>query len=139
MMDVGISCWDAKYYYRCPEPINLIPGYKTIAGTPNFPSYTSAHSVFSAAGAAILTYIFPDEGSIFSDWALEAAESRVCGGIHWRFDAEVGTTQGKDVANYTLNVAKVDGADLSLLYLLCGFSYIVAWKIMHIFARKWKR
>lgn len=111
MMDSGISCWDAKYYYHYPRPINLIPGYKTIAGTPNFPSYTSGHSVFSASGAEVLTYLFPEEGSLFRDWALEAAISRVYGGIHWRFDAEVGTEQGIAVANYTLNVARQDGAD----------------------------
>ncbi|MBI1225839.1 MAG: phosphatase PAP2 family protein [Bacteroidetes bacterium] len=111
MMDGGISCWDAKYYYHYPRPINLIPNYKTIAGTPNFPSYTSGHSVFSAAGAEIMTYIFPEEGSLFRDWAKEAAISRVYGGIHWKFDAEVGTQQGIDVANYTLDVARADGAD----------------------------
>ncbi len=111
MMDGGISCWDAKYYYHYPRPINLIPGFKTIAGTPNFPSYTSGHSVFSAAGAEVLTYLFPEEGSLFRDWALEAAASRVYGGIHWSFDAEVGTEQGIEVAQYTINLAKADGAD----------------------------
>ncbi len=111
MMDGGISCWDAKYYYHYPRPINLIQGYKTIAGTPNFPSYTSGHSVFSAAGAEVLSYVFPDEGAVFRNWALEAAVSRVYGGIHWRFDAEVGTAQGIQVAEYTLEVAKNDGAE----------------------------
>ena len=65
MMDGGISCWDAKYYYHYPRPINLIPGFKTIAGTPNFPSYTSGHSVFSASGAEVMSYMFPEEGSLF--------------------------------------------------------------------------
>ncbi len=111
MMDGGISCWDAKYYYHYPRPINLIPDFKTIAGTPNFPSYTSGHSVFSASGAEVMTYIFPQEGSLFRDWAVEAAISRVYGGIHWTFDAFVGTDQGIQVANYTINIAKADGAD----------------------------
>lgn len=111
MMDGAISCWDAKYYYHYPRPINLIPGFKTIAGTPNFPSYTSGHSVFSAAAAEVLTYVFPSEGSLFRDWAVEAAASRVYGGIHWSFDATVGTEQGIKVAQYTIDVAKADGAD----------------------------
>ena len=111
MMDGGISCWDTKYYYHYPRPINLIPGFKTIAGTPNFPAYTSGHSVFSAAGAEVLAHIFPAEGSTFRAWAVEAAESRLYGGIHWRFDAEVGTAQGIQVANYTIDVAKNDGAE----------------------------
>lgn len=111
MMDGGISCWDAKYYYHYPRPIQVIEGFKTIAGTPNFPAYTSGHSVFSAAGAEVLAYIFPDEAAQVRAWAEEAAISRVYGGIHWTFDATVGTNQGKVVAGYTLNTARADGAD----------------------------
>lgn len=111
IMDAGISCWDAKYYYHYPRPIQAIPGFKTILGTPNFPSYTSGHSTFSAAAASVLGYIYPAEAGRCEGWAREAAESRIYGGIHYRFDAEVGITQGKNVAEYTLNVAKADGAD----------------------------
>ncbi len=111
MMDGGISCWDAKYYYHYPRPIQTIEGFKTIAGTPNFPAYTSGHSVFSAAGAEVLAYIFPQEATLVRGWAEEAAISRVYGGIHWTFDATVGTAQGKDVAQYTINTARNDGAD----------------------------
>lgn len=111
MMDAGISCWDAKYYYHYPRPIQLIKNFKTIAGTPNFPSYTSGHSVFSAAGAEVLAYHFPAEADLVRGWALEAAVSRVYGGIHWTFDAEVGTAQGKLVASYTVERAASDGAD----------------------------
>tara|TARA_R110000796_G_scaffold37722_4_gene95396 strand:- start:307226 stop:308767 length:1542 start_codon:yes stop_codon:yes gene_type:complete len=111
IMDAGISCWDAKYYYHYPRPIQKIPGFKTIAGTPNFPSYTSGHSVFSAAAAEVLAYIFPEKASLVRGWAEEAAISRVYGGIHWTFDAEIGTDQGRKVAQYTIDVAKLDGAD----------------------------
>ncbi len=111
MMDGGISCWDTKYYYHYPRPIQLIDGFKTIAGTPNFPSYLSGHSVFSAAGAEVLAYIFPSEASTVRGWAEEAAISRVYGGIHWTFDAILGTEQGKLVAQYTVSKARMDGAD----------------------------
>jgi hypothetical protein len=111
MMDAGIACWDAKYYYHYPRPIQQIPGFKTLAGTPNFPSYTSGHSVFSAAAAEVLAYVFPNEATKVRDWAKEAAISRVYGGIHYRFDAEVGTASGITVAGYSLNKAKGDGAD----------------------------
>lgn len=111
MMDAGIACWDAKYYYHYPRPIQVIPGFKTIAGTPNFPSYTSGHSMFSAAAAEVLAYVFPSEATKVRNWAKEAAISRVYGGIHWTFDAEVGTTAGIEVAEYTLDVARNDGAD----------------------------
>lgn len=111
MMDAGIACWDAKYYYHYPRPIQVIPGFKTIAGTPNFPSYTSGHSMFSAAAAEVLAYVFPAEATNVRNWAKEAAISRVYGGIHWTFDAEVGTTAGIAVAEYSVNIAKNDGAD----------------------------
>jgi hypothetical protein len=111
MMDAGIACWDAKYYYHYPRPIQLIPGFKTIAGTPNFPSYTSGHSMFSAAAAEVLSYVFPNEASKVRAWAIEAAESRMYGGIHWKFDAVVGTKAGIEVAEYTLEKAQNDGAD----------------------------
>jgi PAP2 superfamily len=111
IMDGGISCWDAKYYYHYPRPIQTISGFKTIAGTPNFPSYTSGHSVFSAAAAEVLAYIFPNDAQTFRAWAVEAAESRIYGGIHYRFDADVGTEQGIDVASYTIAIAQQDGAD----------------------------
>ncbi len=111
IMDGGISCWDTKYYYHYPRPIQTIPGFKTILGTPNFPSYTSGHSVFSSAAAEVLAYIFPAEAQICRAWAEEAALSRVYGGIHYRFDAEVGIEQGENIAQYTIDVAKSDGAD----------------------------
>lgn len=111
MMDAGISCWDAKYYYHYPRPIQNIPDFQTIVGTPNFPSYTSGHSVFSAAGSEVLAYLFPDDAAQFRQWAQDAARSRVVGGIHWTFDATVGTDQGIAVAAYTLDVARADGTN----------------------------
>ncbi|MDX2286207.1 MAG: phosphatase PAP2 family protein [Bacteroidia bacterium] len=111
MMDAGISCWDAKYYYHYPRPSQAIPGFKTILGIPNFPSYTSGHSTFSAAAAAVLSHIFPQDAAAFEAWAEEAAMSRIYAGIHFRFDAEVGNDQGKQVAAYTIAKARLDGAE----------------------------
>lgn len=111
LMDGGIACWDAKYYYHYPRPIQNIPGFLTILGTPNFPSYPSGHSTFSAAAAEVLAYIFPAKADIVRAWAAEAAESRVYAGIHWRFDATSGADQGKSVGLYTVDKAILDGAD----------------------------
>jgi hypothetical protein len=111
VMDAGISCWDAKYFYHYPRPIQTIPGFRTILGTPNFPSYTSGHSTFSSAASEILSYIYPNEAAQCEAWAIEAGESRIYGGIHYRFDAEAGIEQGKKVAAYTLVKAENDGAD----------------------------
>jgi membrane-associated phospholipid phosphatase len=109
IMDAGVACWDTKYYYHYPRPVETISGFKTILGTPNFPAYTSGHSTFSAAGAEVLAYFFPTDATQFREWAEEAALSRLYGGIHYRFDAEVGIDQGKKVATYAVNRAKTDG------------------------------
>ncbi|MFN3802067.1 phosphatase PAP2 family protein [Belliella pelovolcani] len=111
IMDAGVACWDTKYYYHYPRPVETIPGFKTILGTPNFPAYTSGHSTFSASAAEVLSYFFPEDAAKFKNWALEAAMSRVYGGIHYRFDAEIGTEQGENVGKYAVNRAKSDGAN----------------------------
>lgn len=111
IVDAGISCWDAKYFYHYPRPIQTIPGFKTILGTPNFPAYTSGHSTFSAAAAEVLSYFFPSDAPQFKKWAEEAAMSRVYGGIHYRFDAEVGLVQGKAAGAYSVAKAKLDQID----------------------------
>ena len=111
IMDAGISCWDAKYYYHYPRPTQAIPGFKAILGVPNFPSYTSGHSSFSAAGATVLAHFFPADKAKFDGWAQEAADSRVYAGIHFRFDSEVGNSQGTACGNYSVDVAKTDGGE----------------------------
>ena len=111
VMDAGVSCWDAKYYYHYPRPSQAIPGFKTILGIPNFPSYTSGHSTFSSAAATVLGYIFPAEKARCDAWADEAAQSRVYAGIHFSFDAEIGKTQGQAVGDYAVARAKQDGGE----------------------------
>ena len=59
MHDAAVGCWDAKYVYFNPRPSQMDPELKTIIGLPNFPSYTSGHSTFSAAAAEVLSYLFP--------------------------------------------------------------------------------
>ena len=53
--DAAVGCWDAKFTYFNPRPSQLDPSIQTVIGLPNFPSYTSGHSTFSAAAAAIET------------------------------------------------------------------------------------
>jgi hypothetical protein len=109
--DAGISCWETKFYYFNPRPSQLDPTIKTGTGIPNFPAYTSGHSNFSAAAAAVLSYLFPQHSQYVTEQAQEASLSRLYGGIHYRKDCEVGLDQGKRVASYTINFAKADGAD----------------------------
>jgi len=80
-------------------------------GLPNFPSYTSGHSTFSAAAAEVLSYVFPSGASEFDRQKNEASMSRVYSGIHYRSDIEVGAVHGKRIGGYTVSFARTDGAD----------------------------
>jgi len=109
-MDAAIVCWDTKYFYFNPRPTQVNPQIKTLTGIPNFPSYSSGHSNFSAAAATILTYLLPDRGTKFTDLANQAAMSRLYGAIHTRQDVEVGLTTGAAVGQYAVLRAQNDGA-----------------------------
>lgn len=88
--------------------------------TPNHPEYPSGHSATGAAGATVLAAWFGDKSSFavtsetlvgaaytrsftsFSDAAQENADSRVYGGIHYRFSNDAGLGLGEKVADYVL-------------------------------------
>jgi hypothetical protein len=110
MHDAGVACWEAKFHYFNPRPSQLDPSIKTEIGLPNFPSYTSGHSTFSAAGAAILSYLFPSGAASFAAMRDEAGISRLYGGIHYPSDIEAGKQHGGRVAAYTLTFAQSDGS-----------------------------
>jgi len=109
--DAAVGCWEAKYYYFNPRPSQLDPSIKVQTGLPNFPSYVSGHSDFSAAGADVLSYLFPSGASYFAVQQQEAAMSRLYAGIHYRSDIQVGMDHGKRIGEYTVRFAKTDGAN----------------------------
>ena len=98
MMDAGIAVWDAKYVYWLIRPSQADRAITTPVGLPNFPSYVSGHSGFSGAAADVLGYFFPAERASLTAQAEEAAMSRLYGGIHYRFDSEVGLRMGRAIA-----------------------------------------
>jgi PAP2 superfamily len=112
VQDAGVACWDVKYFYLLPRPTEIDKNVTTSTGIPNFPAYTSGHSTFSAAAATVLTYIFPTEVASLSAYAKEASESRIYGGIHYRFDCEVGLEHGKKVGEFAVQRGKADGSGL---------------------------
>lgn len=111
MHDAAVGCWDAKYAYYNPRPSQIDPSIKTVIGLPNFPSFESGHSTFSAAAAEVLKYLFPSGASYFDSQKDEAALSRLYGGIHYRSDIEVGKDHGKRIGGYTVKFAQGDGAN----------------------------
>jgi hypothetical protein len=111
MHDAAVGCWNVKFYWYNPRPSQLDPSIKTLTGLPNFPSYTSGHSTFSAAAATVLSYLFPAKAAEFNAYAAEAAISRLYGGIHYRSDVEKGLTHGTAIGGYTVTFASSDGAN----------------------------
>jgi membrane-associated phospholipid phosphatase len=95
--DAAVGCWEAKYYYFNPRPSQLDPSIKVMTGLPNFPSYVSGHSDFSAAGSGVLSYPFPSGPSYFDAQKQEAAMSRRYAGIHYRSDIVVGVAHGQRI------------------------------------------
>jgi membrane-associated phospholipid phosphatase len=129
--DALISCWDAKYEYAFWRPVTAIRAADTdgnpdtepdaswapLLVTPNFPSYTSAHSTVSGAAAEVLTALFGDHYEFtvsavsvpytrsfdsFEAAAAEAGQSRIYGGIHYAFDNINGLAVGGAVADYVI-------------------------------------
>jgi PAP2 superfamily/Dockerin type I domain len=145
MADAGIASWDAKYAFDLWRPIDAIrkassdgnstttelANWSPLLATPSFPSYTSGHSTFSGAAAAVLTSVLGDDmefttwadpGSTgawppaddvtllarrsftsFTQAAAEAGQSRIYGGIHFNFDNTAGLSAGNGVGNWTVD------------------------------------
>src|SRR5207245_10062185 len=70
LADAAIVSWDCKYVYNYWRPITAIqeadtdrnqdtiadPAWTPLLATPPFPEYTSGHSTFSGAAAAVLAF-----------------------------------------------------------------------------------
>ena len=111
MHDAAVACWETKFFYFNPRPSQLDPRIRTPIGLPNFPSYSSGHSTFSAAAATVLSYLFPSATTTLTAMRDEAAISRLYGGIHYRSDVEGGKVHGSRIGGYTVRFAQQDLAD----------------------------
>jgi hypothetical protein len=129
--DAAISCWETKYYYNVWRPetalrelnpqlnpkAKVIPDFIPNMPSPPFPSYTSGHSTFSAAGARTLALFFGTDEIEFSvtsdalpgavrsfkklsDAQKEAGMSRVWGGIHTMSDNLEAQKAGVKIADW---------------------------------------
>ena len=136
--DASISAWDSKYRFdiirpetairtRAPSFANADPrvsrqsDWLSYIPTPEFPSYTSGHSTFGAAGAEMIALLYgrddvpfsgrsPDEvlwpqlNGVIRHWtslshaAEENGISRIYGGVHWEFDHSEAMKAGRAIA-----------------------------------------
>lgn len=102
MMDAAIACWHAKYTWWTARPITRIraqiaPTFLPYLVTPPHPSYISGHATVSGAASEVLKIFFPAEKEDITQWAEEAAMSRLYGGIHFRHDNEEGLALGRKI------------------------------------------
>jgi membrane-associated phospholipid phosphatase len=97
-LDANIACHDAKYAYWMPRPSQVDPAIKPPIALPNHPSYPSNHACDSGAAALVLAHFYPGERARLAQLATAAGESRIAGGIHYRFDAEAGDAIARQVA-----------------------------------------
>lgn len=119
--DAFIAAWDTKFHYHLLRPETFInrhidSDWKPKLESPLFPEFASAHSSVSGVAASILTATYGEQ-SFYDDtntsfnlpakkfdnvWqaAEEAANSRLLGGIHYRFGCKAGLDQGKELGDY---------------------------------------
>ena len=104
--DAAIACWATKYKYFFPRPTQVDKDIKNSLSVPNFPSYTSGHSTFSAAAALVLGHYFPKDSSRLKKMANEAGMSRIYGGIHYFCDNEGGKMCGEKIGKLAVDWGK---------------------------------
>ncbi|SNY75003.1 vanadium-dependent haloperoxidase [Paractinoplanes atraurantiacus] len=122
LADTTVATVGTKYQYRHWRPTTAIrettdPTWSARAGSVGgTPEYTSGHSSYSGAGAAVLAGYFCDDAVAFthvtdsapggaarsypgfSAAASEAGRSRVYGGQHFEFSNQAGLSTGRGVA-----------------------------------------
>jgi membrane-associated phospholipid phosphatase len=116
--DAFVACWECKYFYDVERPVSVIrrdvpgqSGFLSFIETPPFPSYPSGHSTTSGAASQVLGYFFPDFAIDFAVMANEAKDSRLYGGIHFRFDNDTGLDMGRTIGTFSIARLAADGAD----------------------------
>lgn len=133
MADAGIVSWDCKYSFNYWRPITAIqladtdgnrhtrpdPAWMPLLETPPFPEYSSGHSTFSGAAAAVLAAFYRKDriafsvgsddlpGVVrfytgFSHAAWESGVSRIYGGIHFMSANLHGLHTGAQTGRYVM-------------------------------------
>ncbi len=123
LADSAIASFDAKVAYASVHPITAIettdPTWQPLLITPLTSSYVSEHAAFGASAGEILSSAFGKQGRFttttnataaqpsrtfasFAAAGLEDGNSRIYGGVNFRFDTQAGATIGVSVAKAVL-------------------------------------
>jgi hypothetical protein len=128
--DAFLNCWTWKYRYNLLRPVTYVqayidPAWVTNVNTPQFPEYTSGHSVGSRAASTVLTDLLGDLPFVdtaravtgqptrsftsFHQAADMAAISRLYGGIHYLMGIENGKAQGDQIGALVIDRLQTRG------------------------------
>ncbi len=108
--DAFIASQDGKFTYWYIRPHQLDTGITPLFPVPNFPSYPSNHSTFSATRSEMLAYLFPKRAEFVRAVGKEAGDSRIWAGIHYEIDNQAGVKLGRSVAEKFIAWANSDGS-----------------------------
>jgi membrane-associated phospholipid phosphatase len=108
--DAFIASQDGKFTYWYIRPPQLDPAIVPLFPVPNFPSYPSNHSTFSATRSEILAYLFPTRADFVRALGKEAGDSRIWAGIHYQMDNVSGVNLGRSIAQKFIAWANADGS-----------------------------
>ena len=109
-LDAFIASQDGKFAYWYLRPNMNDSRISPLFAVPNFPSYPSNHSTFSASRSEILAYLFPTRADLVRSVGKEGGDSRIWAGIHYEMDNVAGVELGKSVAGVFIERAKHDGS-----------------------------
>ena len=110
MFDAFIASQDGKFAYWYIRPHQLDTAIVPPFPVPNFPSYPSNHSTFSATRSEVLAYLFPTRAGFVRALGKQGGDSRIWAGIHYQIDNEAGVALGRSVAQKFIDWAKADGS-----------------------------
>ena len=112
--DAVIACFESKYHYWTirPSQADTTLALADSIGLPNFPSYPSGHACSAGAFDAVLGHFLPQDRAEFTRIAEEQAMSRLYGGIHYRFDNEIGLALGRAVARHAIERERRGGLNV---------------------------
>lgn len=108
--DATIACWDTKFTYLEQRPSMADPSITPLFANPTHPGFPSGHACASAASAAVLAYLFPQDASSLNDQATDAGMSTFYAGIHTMFDVQQGFSLGTAVGELVVGHASADGS-----------------------------